>query len=278
LNPSEPTSHTFLQFFDRIDKYSSAANYPAVSILSLIHEFDSRQRVQVPHFLEESKYLESNNPPNAINEPSTGQIKSFKMRSSTILALLGATLAVATPLAHERFHKKAIAYDIITDIVYVTVTEGEIPCTSTPPTTVRVQHTVYANPVEATRSSTSSKVKPTSSKPTSTYVPPPPPTTSTTPPPAPTTTTEAPAPTTEAAAPVETTTQAPVEVAYTTSAAPVVATTAAAATSDDPLSGTGVDKHNTCRSSHSAENVSWNSTLADAAAKLANTCVWGHDM
>ena len=200
------------------------------------------------------------------------------MRSSTILTLLGATLAVATPLAHNRLHKKAIVTDIVTDIVYVTVTEGEIP---TPPTTVHIQKTVVVNPVEAPSSSTSSrvkKVKPTSSKPTSTYVPPPPPTTSTTPP-APTTTTEAPAPTTEAPAPVATTTQAPVvEVAATTSAAPVAATTAASTTSSDPLSGTGIDNHNTCRSAHSAENVTWNSTLADAASKLANTCVWGHDL
>jgi uncharacterized protein YkwD len=190
------------------------------------------------------------------------------MRSSTLLTLLGATLAVATPLAHNHLHKKAIVYDIVTDIVYVTVTEGE--STSTPPTTVRVQHTVYVDPVEAhsTTSSKVKKVKPTSTKPTSTYVPPPPPTTTTPPP----------APTTKAPAPVETTTQAPVvEVAATTSAAPVAATPAAA-TSDDPLSSTGVNNHNTCRSSHSAENVSWNSTLADAASKLANTCVWGHDL
>ena len=195
------------------------------------------------------------------------------MRSSTILTLLGATLAVATPLGHNRLHKKAIVTDIVTDIVYVTVTEGEIP---TLPTTVHIQKTVVVNPIEATSSSTSSKVKKV--KPTSTYVPPPPTTSSTTPP-APTTTTEAPAPTTEAPAPVATTTQAPVvEVAATTSAAPVAATTPASTTSSDPLSSTGIDNHNTCRSAHSAENVTWNSTLADAASKLANTCVWGHDL
>lgn len=196
------------------------------------------------------------------------------MRSSTVLTLLGATLAVATPLAHNHLHKKAIAWDIVTDIVYVTVTEGELP-----PTTVHVQSTVYVEPVEPAYSSTSSKVKvtpTTSAKPTSTYVPPPPPTTSTTPPPAPTTT-EAPAPTTTEAAPVETTTQAPVvEVAATTEAAAV--STPAASTSDDSLASTGVNNHNTCRSSHSAENVSWNETLASYAAITAATCVFAHDM
>jgi uncharacterized protein YkwD len=196
------------------------------------------------------------------------------MRSSTILTLLGATLAVATPLAHNHLHKKAVVYDTVTDIVYVTVTEGDLPSTSTPPTTVRVLHTVYVDPVEASPSSTSSKVTPTTSKaPTSTYIPPPPPTTSTTPPPPPTTT-EAPAPTTPEAAPVETTTQAPV--VEVTSAAPAAAS--APATSDDSLAGTGVDNHNSCRSAHSAENVSWNNTLASYAAITAATCVFAHDM
>ncbi|KAG0650267.1 putative pathogenesis-related [Hyphodiscus hymeniophilus] len=237
------------------------------------------------------------------------------MRSSTILAVLGATLAIATPLNHERLHKKAIVYDIVTDIVYVTVTEGEGG--SPPPTTVHLQSTVYVNPVEA--SPTSSIVKPVhshshSEKPSSTFVPPPPPpTTSSTPPAAPTTTSEAPAPTivepitvpTTAAPPVEnapapveapvveapaTTSAAPVvEAPATTSAAPVVEvaatspkavapTVAAAVTSDNSLASTGVDNHNSCRSKHSGENVSWNETLASYAAITAKTCVFAHDM
>jgi uncharacterized protein YkwD len=211
------------------------------------------------------------------------------MHSSSILTLFGAALAVATPLAHDRLHKKAIVYDIVTDIVYVTVTEGELP---TAPTTVHVEHTVFVNPIEAS-SSTLSKVKTTSSKkPTSTYVPPPPAPTTTTIPPAPTTTSEAPAPTTEAstpattteAAPVETTTQAPVvaapAVAYVapTSAVAVASSTPAASTSDNSLASTGVGNHNTCRSSHSAGGVTWNDTLASYAAITAKTCVFAHDM
>jgi hypothetical protein len=198
------------------------------------------------------------------------------MRSSTILTLLGATFAVASPLAHNHMHeKKAVVYDIVTDIVYVTVTEGELPPT---PTTVHVQSTVYVNPVEASPSTTS-EIKPTTSEmPTSTYVPPPPPpsTSSTTEAPAPTT--EAPAPTTTEAAPVETTTQAPVveQVASTTSPAPVASSPAAS--SGNSLSSTGVDNHNSCRSQHSAENVSWNETLASYAAITAATCVFAHDM
>lgn len=202
------------------------------------------------------------------------------MRSSSILTFFGAALAVATPLAHDRLHKKAIVYDIVTDIVWVTVTEGELPSA---PSTVHVQHTVFVNPVEAS-STTLSKVKTTSStKPTSTYVPPPPAPTTTTTPPAPTTTSEAPAPTTEAA-PVETTTQAPVvaapAVAYvaTTSAQAVAPSSPAVSTSDNSLASTGVDNHNTCRSSHSAGGVTWNDTLASYAAITAKKCVFAHDM
>ena len=184
-------------------------------------------------------------------------------------------MAVATPLAHNHLHKKEYVYDVVTDVVYVTVTEGEIPET---PTTVHILHTVIVNPVEAVESTTSSHVHKSKTTTSSTPTPPAPaPTTSTTPPPAPTTTTEA--------APVETTTQAPVEVAATTSAVEVaaaVSSTAAAASStpasSDTLAGTGVDNHNTCRSSHSAENVAWNETLASYAAKTAATCVFAHDM
>lgn len=281
--PSKLATHAFLQFLDRI-------NSTAVLPVSHQSRFSSCFTPSIP--VHQYKYLafskKVNNEPKhhprtRSTKPHVNRTKS-KMRSSTILTLLGATLAVATPLAHDRLHKKAYVYDIVTDVVYVTVTEGELPAT---PTTVHLQHTVYVNPVEATSSTHTKKVEPTTSeKPTSTYVPPPPPTTSTTPPPAPTTTTEAPAPTTEAA-PVETTTQAPVEVPATTSAAPVVevaATTAEAvasstpATSSDSFTSTGVNNHNTCRSSHSAENVSWNETLASYAAITAATCVFAHDM
>lgn len=189
------------------------------------------------------------------------------MRSSTILTLLGASLAVATPLAHQHLHKKAVVYDIVTDVVYMTVTEGETP--SVPVTTVHVPHTVFVDFVEPTSSS---------KKPTSTYVPPPPPPPpTTTKPPPPTTTTKAPEPTTTEAAPVKVITEAPVAAVAPTSAAPV-ASSAPAASSGGSFASTGVDNHNTCRGSHSAQPVSWNDTLASYAAKTAATCVFAHDM
>jgi outer membrane biosynthesis protein TonB len=198
------------------------------------------------------------------------------MRSSTLITMLGATLAVATPLAHDRLHKKAIIYEVETDIVYVTVTAGQEPAAE--PTTVKVINTVVVSPEPETTTHHVHSKKPKTSS-TSIASPPPAPTTSiSTPPPAPTTEAPAPAPTTTEAAPVVVvtpTTQAPVAASTPETAKAV---TPAASTPSDPLAGTGIDKHNTCRSSHSAQEVTWNATLADAASKLANSCVWGHDL
>ena len=52
------------------------------------------------------------------------------MRSSTIITLLGAGLAIASPIV-----KKALVIEVVTDIVYTTVTET-IPPTSDQVTTV----------------------------------------------------------------------------------------------------------------------------------------------
>ena len=202
------------------------------------------------------------------------------MRSSTLLALIGATLAAASPV-HQALHanhvKKALAYEIVTDIVYVTVTEGALAPTSTlPDTTVIVAQTVYVNPIEASSQDTHSYTQSSSiyhapPPPSSTYVPPPPPTTTSVAPP-----------------PPQPTTQAPVVVVATTEAAPVPATTAPAAAVQQPVASSpapsdsmaaaAVSNHNTCRSSHSAPAVTYNETLAQWAANTASTCVFAHDM
>jgi uncharacterized protein YkwD len=186
------------------------------------------------------------------------------MRSSTILLTLGAALAVASPV-HRALHQKkdlVSVYDIVTDIVYVTVTEDP----NAPPesTTVVVNYaTVYVQPVAA--ATTSSTPPP----------PPPPPTTSSTPPPAATTTVPPPpppAPTTSTeAAPVVVPSPAPVvEAAATTAAAPVASPT-------DYIS-TALYHHNIHRANHSSPDVTWSDTLAGYAEITAKTCVFAHDM
>lgn len=187
------------------------------------------------------------------------------MRSSTILLALGATLAVASPV-HRALHQKkdlVSVYDIITDIVYVTVTEDpNAPPEST--TLVINYNTVFVQPVAA--ATTSSTPPP----------PPPPPTTSSTPPPAATTTVPPPppppAPTTSTeAAPVVVPSPAPVVEAPTTTAA------AAVASPTDYIS-TALYHHNVHRANHSAPDVTWSDTLAGYAAITAQKCVFAHDM
>lgn len=173
------------------------------------------------------------------------------MRCSTVLAALGAVLAVASPI-HQGLHARMIVTDIITDIVWVTVTEGAIPTpTHTPDIkTVTIHSTVVVQPIEATTSSTP---------------PPPPPTTSTEPAPAPTTESQAPV------APAPTTTQeAVVQASAPVSAAPVASPT-------DYISAV-VDSHNIHRQNHSAPDISWSDSLAASSLVVAQSCVFAHDM
>lgn len=72
------------------------------------------------------------------------------MRSSTILATLFASLAIAAP-AHQNLHKRAYEYKVVTEVVTVTVTAGKEP------ETVRVQKTVIVKPEAAKVETTSSK-------------------------------------------------------------------------------------------------------------------------
>lgn len=178
------------------------------------------------------------------------------MRSSIILASFCAALAVASPI-HKAVQKKDYVYDITTEIVYVTVTEGVPVHTPTPSTT-----SVY--------------VAPPAPKTTSTTPPPPPPTTtSTTPPPPPPTTTTTPAlaPTTSTpAAPVAETTVAEVKAAAATTTAP-----AADASPTDYIS-TALYHHNKHRANHSSPALTWDDTLASYSLATAKKCVFAHDM
>jgi uncharacterized protein YkwD len=188
------------------------------------------------------------------------------MRSSIILGSLFAALAVASPI-HKAIHKKGIytEYDVTTEIVYVTVTEGELPATSAAPRVT--DHTTLTSskthkPHTHVTSSTSVYVAPPA--PTTTSIAPPPPaTTSTTPAPVPTTST------TEAAPVVESTLEAKVA---TTSAA------AASAASPTDYISTALYHHNMHRANHSAGALVWDDTLATYSLATAKTCVFQHDM
>jgi outer membrane biosynthesis protein TonB len=184
------------------------------------------------------------------------------MRSSTILLTLGAALAVASPV-HRALHQKkdlVSVWDIVTDYVYVTVTEDP-NAPAEPTTTVVYYATAFVQPVAAAT--------------TSSTPPPPPPTTSSTPPPAPTTTVPPPPP----AAPTTSTEAAPVVVP---SPAPVVeaptTTAVAAVASPTDYISTALYHHNIHRANHSSPAVTWDDTLAGYAAITAKTCVFAHDM
>jgi len=183
--------------------------------------------------------------------------------------LLCAALVIASPLQHQKFHKKDVVIDIITDIVFVTVTEGDLPTSSSSSDgTVVVSSTVVVAPVAATTSTSSSSSSTSSIEiPSTTEAPAAPSTTSTPlPPPAPTTT--------EVVEPAATSEVQPIA----SPTAQAAAQAAAPATASDPFVSTGVSQHNTCRAQHSASDAAWNSTLAQWAANTASTCVFAHDM
>ncbi|PMD30702.1 PR-1-like protein [Hyaloscypha variabilis F] len=185
------------------------------------------------------------------------------MRSSTILAALSAALVAASPV-HQALHARKIVTDIVTEIVYTTVTEGLLPTPAPQVKTVVIASTVVVLPIEATHS---------------TQPAPPPP-----PPPASTHSTTAPAPVvippqTEVqapAAPVPTTTKEAV-VQAPASTAPASTAAAPASTPTDYISA-AIDHHNYHRSNHSASDISWSDDLAASALVVANSCVFAHNM
>jgi uncharacterized protein YkwD len=196
------------------------------------------------------------------------------MRSSTFLTVLGAGLAIASPLI-----KKAIVTEIDTDVVYVYVTETAPTATTSSSvyTTVITLEVIPTQASPSTSSTTSTSFTPTStstsSTPTTTSTPPSPttvaPSTTTTPPPAP--------PTTEAPA------------AAATTAAPAAASSAAPSPAPIGDSGNGLPTgtdfeskviyhHNIHRQNHSADNAVYDSTIAGYAETVANSCVYAHNL
>jgi len=182
------------------------------------------------------------------------------MRSSSVLVLVGATIAMASPVNHQAMHKKAYVTDIITDIVYVTVTAGNLPTTTPSDTTVVVKHTVYAAHKPTT--------PPAAPKPVATTPPPPPP-------PAPTTFVEAPKPVTPTPAP---TPEAPAPAPVVQEAPAVKQVEAPAAAKPTDYKSTCLYNHDAHRDNHTAPHLAWDDTLADNAKASANKCVFAHDM
>jgi uncharacterized protein YkwD len=264
---SYPLSYDNQGILRQNHKYSSAAIWITGLIPPFIETVNSYK--EAPPFIElRIKSIcicfleESQKSPKQNRIPKNTSNSLFKMRSSTILLALGATLAVASPV-HQALHQKkdlVSVTDIVTDIVYVTVTEDpNAPPEST--TLVMAYNTVFVQPVAAATTSstpppsTSTTVPPAES--TTVVIPPPPP------PPAPTTSTEA--------APVVVPSPAPVVEAPTTTAA------AAVASPTDYIS-TALYHHNVHRANHSAPDVTWSDTLAGYAAITAQKCVFAHDM
>jgi uncharacterized protein YkwD len=210
------------------------------------------------------------------------------MRSSVIISSLFAALAVATPV-HKALHKKAYVYDVVTDIVTVTVTAGDLP------ETIKVQKTVYVNPVAATTSKAKPTPKSRRPRPTTTSIAPPPPppaptttTTTTTPPPPPpppSTTTEAPAPvyTPEPVPEPEPVVVTPTQAKYVapvveSSPAPPPSSAAGQSSSGDGVKDFALNYHNKVRAIHHVGSVSWDDALAADAEKLARSCTNKHDL
>ncbi|TVY55240.1 putative pathogenesis-related protein [Lachnellula suecica] len=201
------------------------------------------------------------------------------MHSASIVALLSAGLALASPVNHQALHKKALVYQTETDIVTVYVTAGqEIPTAAAPsPSSTHVRthtkhHTVIVAPsseaaapsVVPVTSSVAPVVAPVET-PTSIEVP-------ATTAPSVVVVTQAASSTSEAAVVVPSVSEAPVVSASASSVA------AAAVSTPTDYASTAVYNHNQHRANHTAADVAWNQTLADWAAITASSCVFAHDM
>ncbi|CZT13672.1 uncharacterized protein RAG0_17174 [Rhynchosporium agropyri] len=201
------------------------------------------------------------------------------MRSSTVLALIGATLAIASPVNHEALHKKAYVTDMVTTIVYVTVTAGNLP----PPATTASASTTepHHKPQET----------PAAPKPVEVHPPPPPPAPKPNPiappppPPFPTYPAVQPPKVQAAPVPVVQTPEvkaAPVPVVQApdvkAAAAPVAAPAPEAANKPTDYKSTCLNYHNILRGNHGAVALGWDETLANYAKTIANKCVFAHDM
>lgn len=195
------------------------------------------------------------------------------MRSSVtfaIFACLCATLSIASPLArvHDALHKRKIVYDIITDIVYVTVTDTDSwepagPTSSVVDTTTTTLPIVTAPvqtyaPVEISTSSTTSLSTTTSTS--TTYV--------------------APVPTSTYLPPIVATTSdtSVVSIPSVTESTSTPQDTAIPATNVAGLSSTAVTGHKTARASNQAAPLTWDDEIAQYAYEGSNCTIWGHNM
>ncbi|KAK2624079.1 hypothetical protein QTJ16_006713 [Diplocarpon rosae] len=176
------------------------------------------------------------------------------MRSATILTVLGATLALGSPVNHQLLQKKALVTHVVTDIVYITVTAGHdagyVPTPMPEP---------VKNPLKAVYSHRPKPKKPSSSVAAPSYTPPPPP------PPPPVT--YAPPETPPPAAPTP-------EATYKAAEAPAPAPE----TYPTDYKSIVLWHHNQHRLNHSTLALLWDDTLAKYAEASAKKCVFAHDM
>jgi len=224
------------------------------------------------------------------------------MRSSTVVSVLFAAAALATPLLDRRV---LVTKDIVVTVTdYVTAGAVQVQSTSaTSTSTAAYHHHHHHQPassqaeVVAPALSSSSKpyVAPPATQETTTstsqpYVAPPATeqtTTSTTqpyvaPPATQQTTTStsqlyvAPPRTTTSPIPLPPTTSTPTQVQSANSNLPTTAVPNLDSASDI-YKGLAAQHHNVHRHNHSASDMAWNETLAGYAEQVAKTCVYGHD-
>ncbi|EFY87326.1 hypothetical protein J3459_010582 [Metarhizium acridum] len=187
------------------------------------------------------------------------------MKSSLFAVAASAVLATAGPLK-----MRAMTTEWVTEYVTVTVTaddseptpanpavfvETEV-VTLTPSAPPKIKPTPISPDFPSVEVKSSTSVSSQPPKPTVIQPKPEIPTTSAAPPPSPATTSAAPPPSTTSAAP-----------------------------SPSPSSGNSgsyadkmVQIHNECRSKHSSPDLKWDQGLADSATKVANTCIFKHQM
>ena len=195
------------------------------------------------------------------------------MRSSTIVSVLLAAGALATPVLDRRV--------LVTEDVVVTVTQyvtaGNLPSSTSSVEAAAASPKVKAAgyrphsrhhyhqspkaplPVASTPVIVATTPKQTSSSTTQqAYVPP-------------TTSSQAPS--------VPETTAAPVESSAAPSNNDLPKTIVSGLTSEDEVyNGLTLQHHNVHRTNHSAPALTWNQTLADFAETTAKTCIWGHSL
>ncbi|KAL8386914.1 hypothetical protein RB595_010299 [Gaeumannomyces hyphopodioides] len=165
------------------------------------------------------------------------------MKASIYLAASGLALALAGPV-----EKRAVVHtEVVTDIVYVTVTAGAEPAASSTTSSTLVAPTTTSQPPP-----------PPPPKPTTTPIP--------TPEPIPT-----PIPTPEAAA-----VSPPPDVRLGSQQAQQAQQAQAAAPTD--FASTAVYHHNIHRENNSAPALAWDNTYAGYAAETAKKCKFAHDM